>query len=353
MFDFLKLPRELRDQIYEELLVRNYPVPIKRNYEDTTGYYPSTYFSPTWYDDTKRYFPGVGACYKTCAVCYGPKKPSRTSERLYHLFRIADDEPIDLNIFLANRQVYDESRTVFYKENLFDFTKDVKDEAKPVHTALCFLKDRPEESLKYIRNIAVHIGTVTPCPVWVPDEAWHDLCVCLSHCMKLSYLHVVINGHGPDVRETHWKTHDNTGYPYGEERDQYAWVKELLEISGLDRLEIIQLTTRPVDEAIAFVKMLRTKMIKEDATRGTEEIEIYHPFAMNDVPNAALPDRWEPTYIVAGELEATAAVDSPAGQLDLDRKAQRRPKIFERRWPTACPMQMMFVLERNETFLRL
>ena len=95
MFDFLRLPWELRDKIYEELVGRDDSIQIQYDHGDSSNLDVA-----------------IERCQASYASCSGPGKPKGTDNVSYHQIKDLDDEPLNLDIFLINRKIYDESRTV-------------------------------------------------------------------------------------------------------------------------------------------------------------------------------------------------------------------------------------------------
>lgn len=124
--------------------------------------------------------------------------------------------------------------------------------------------------MEYICKIAVRVGADyfhNPVSEDCIGQLWREICDCLSRRTKHSHLHIVIQGHGPDVRETPWKPYKDSGYGTRAGTDLDVWVLELQQITGLDELCINQITERPVDEAFALIAMLQSSMLKEHALR--------------------------------------------------------------------------------------
>lgn len=161
----LKLPREIRDLIYEFALVRDV-ILIERGAatisEGTASHSPEFYrrltkSHPLTRSRTHRrmwLIPrfDLGLTSYTC----DPEDPPSHVQMTYQLTDQCDGQPQDrINICLLQtcQQVYHEARKVFYGKNRFRFPT-----AECIPTAFAFLCDRPAESLKLISTIDVTLS---------------------------------------------------------------------------------------------------------------------------------------------------------------------------------------------------
>ena len=330
----LDLPRELRDLIYEFVLVRDV-IPIQRA-AATLDNIP---------EETRNRCPEF---YRRVALTYPLRKP-RTHRRIWAIprfdirvsssrydprdlptdvqmtYQLEDDydEPwthkVELRLLQTCRQIYHEAREVFYGKNLFSFT-----DTEAIPTAFAFLCDRPAESLKLILAMEVAfdegsnmIGTTGahyPIQPKSTDSlvlryAYHyfpDLCTLLSTPrMQLRRLNLTINSlsqhfvnsmnrqyiSAPSsiAASVSWETQKmRCSRPW-----VASWVQPLLKVKNLQYLEINWMFDRPEACRMAdTLSLMRRHMLAEKYDRQTTragpsenpgfEFTIYYRVVMPD-----------------------------------------------------------------------
>ncbi|KAK8187885.1 uncharacterized protein BKA78DRAFT_297521 [Phyllosticta capitalensis] len=129
VFRFLDLPRELRDQIYEHVLVFD-TLPVRVVQVPTDG--------KTLHRSTFRLWKAEWTYQLGVAVCQRP----------------------NLNILKVCQQVYFESAKVFYSKNVFYFDYDYQETfvSPIIQTALAFFNDRSTLALQNIKSVRFKVG---------------------------------------------------------------------------------------------------------------------------------------------------------------------------------------------------
>lgn len=170
MFDFLGLPREIRDEIYKLCLVRG-QIEFEEFYIDETP--------EDWMRDRKPeklmlhvakpdetpllVYQGIPFVHRVESLtrihgrCRWDDILYEDRERSYRIHRGTTDPPC-LDIFLANRLIYQESSMVFYAKNSFCFPS--RECELTLNACSGFLTDRPEQALIYISDISLEIGFI-------------------------------------------------------------------------------------------------------------------------------------------------------------------------------------------------
>ena len=168
MFDFLGLPREIRDEIYKLCLVRE-KIEFEEFYTDETP--------EEWMKDRR---PDA----LTLHIAKSGETPLLVYQGVPFVHRIESLTPVDgrsrwddiydkdrtcsyricrhttnlpcLSIFRTNRLVYQEASSTFYGNNVFHFPS--KGCENTLNACSAFLEDRPERVRTYINNISLSIG---------------------------------------------------------------------------------------------------------------------------------------------------------------------------------------------------
>ena len=170
MLDFLGLPREIRDEIYELCLVRE-KIEFEEFYVDETP--------EDWMQDRKPeglilhvakpeetpllVYQGISFVHRVESLtsidgrCRWDDIFYEGRERSYRIHRGTTDPPC-LSIFLTNRLVYQESSIMFYANNCFCFPS--RDCELTLDACSGFLTDRPEQALTYINHISLGISFI-------------------------------------------------------------------------------------------------------------------------------------------------------------------------------------------------
>ena len=170
MFNFLGIPREIRDEIYELCLVRE-KIEFEEFYTDET---------PTdWMQDRKPdaltlhiarpdetpllIYQGIPFVHRVESLTPIDGRSRwddifyEGRERSYRIHRGTTNPPC-LDIFLTNRLMYQEASIIFYAKNYFCFPS--RECELTLNACSAFLTDRPQQALTYIGNISLGIGFI-------------------------------------------------------------------------------------------------------------------------------------------------------------------------------------------------
>lgn len=284
MASFLSLPRELRDAIYETSLVSPDVIGISEVNIETRPLNPDLRL------DLRRTWQGEIEDDVDETILY-------LTAMTYQISFKSRDQNLCLNLFLVNRQIYHESRQVFYEQNRFAFSDY---QLTGIPACLAFLQDRqsPLGSLRYIRDIQLDIGKYLTLAAWhhIPMHFWRPLCTLLSSLSSSSLrcLRLGIYTYGPDVQQKPWRTGYNSWKrteDWDPNPDSHAWLRELLTITGLHALTVVLQNCRSKTENDAFLTLLRERMVKseeedEQGVMGSFESELRCPDTDPDMPTA-------------------------------------------------------------------
>ena len=169
MFDFLRLPREIREKIYDYVFVRErldiYESLIAKKAECSQGHPKSFEYDSTVLDSSGEQFR-ESSSRNTWTICWQEdyrecsciETKSYTGRPGYehepgHWDRIPPRCRITLELLLTNRQIYNEGRYVFNSKNIFTF---IMWEANSDEAALyrAFMQDRLPQSWELIHHIS-------------------------------------------------------------------------------------------------------------------------------------------------------------------------------------------------------
>ena len=140
MGDLLKLPRELRDQIYSHALVHPKIEVCISDSDDSS-------------DQLRSSWPSCNTRY--CLSCllglqYGHDKRCKKFHRL--TYKLCRPNLSSMNLFFTSRQVYTESSEIFYGQKRFEFSDQ---RFRVVTLCSAFLYDRPLRALQLFRHITL------------------------------------------------------------------------------------------------------------------------------------------------------------------------------------------------------
>ena len=143
MGELLKLPRELRDQIYRHALVHpKIEIHISNSNE------PSNQLRSSWSSCNTMFCFSCVSC--LIGLQYGHEKRCKQFHRL--ACKLWRPNLSSMNLFFAGRQVYQESSEMFYAQNRFEFS-DMR--FRVVTLCSAFLHDRPLRALQLIRHLTL------------------------------------------------------------------------------------------------------------------------------------------------------------------------------------------------------
>ncbi|KAK0658477.1 hypothetical protein DIS24_g4728 [Lasiodiplodia hormozganensis] len=267
-FPLLDLPRELRDAVYERMLVRK-AINIVPGYcwEKRTRSNPQRFDLRVPVHQRSTYERTLAA-----GMQYASYEERKGGSRRNH-------NCPNLNIFLTCRQVYDESSSVYYKQNLFSFhfagcTKEVLS----VQACHAFLLDRPLQSLQRLRFIKLTINTSTlssPAADWLDGDVVVPLVNFMRDNLCLDCFSLDVDGWTPDMRSAPW----DWSVPEPDcNEDPRKWVGAFARLTNLKSLEITLAASDDGDcgRLVACAAFLRSSMLINGAALGTKNIHAYH-----------------------------------------------------------------------------
>lgn len=289
----LQLPQEIRDLIYEHVLVRdvisiecavvNIPAHNASNRAHSSckeiySMYPSRRAQ------SHRRMWSIPAFDIDLTLSHND--PTNKPETVHMTYQLADSQAgppaggIHISLLQVCKQIYYEARDIFYSRNIFSFTADYR-----IPTAFAFLCDRPATSLLLIRSLQLALTeannlrgtTEAHYPITrrstdslVLQYAYHyfaDLCVLISTPrMQLQTLLLTVdtiatcNNIGPSSVEQSLIWEEDTMRSL---RPWIAsWVDPLLKVDGLISMTILWIFARPRLRRMSdTVSMMRQHML--------------------------------------------------------------------------------------------
>ncbi|KAK3173092.1 hypothetical protein OEA41_006421 [Lepraria neglecta] len=236
MFDFTKLPREIRDKMYECKLVRGtiklvtIPPLARDGSKNAQDSYSNRLTSPKILRSTRimRLLDGTEFLASYCK----------------------DDTIMDINLTVlsVNRQMYDEAWTIFYGQNAFDFTTPTTmSNYDSVWNCMAFLRDRPSYTLPHIKELHLLMG----------DDSLQLLLRGLSLLgWRLLYF-ITPERFLPDYVDA--------------DGSKFYWYDYLSKINGLRKL-VVEVTSICDTEKTVSLQKLRAQMLKGGEETGTADI---------------------------------------------------------------------------------
>lgn len=317
-FPLLDLPRELRDLVYERMLIRKviYIVPGYCWEKRTWGNpYRFDLHVPEHQRSTYERTLAAGMQYAS----YEERK--RGSRRNHNC--------PNLNIFLTCRQVYDETSSVYYKQNLFYFDFAGRtNEVLSVQAGHAFLLDRPPRSLQRLRSIKLTIGNPSlgrPAASWLDGDVVVPLVNFMRDNLSLDYFFLDVQGWPPDMRSAPW---DWLGTEPDTNGNPRKWVGAFARLDNLKSLEITLTASDDGDcgRLVACAAFLRSSMLINGAALGTKNIHAYHRH--NDVYYLQIDNKpCDIHYREPIRFFAVQCYDNEYGNSLLPRKSHPSPSF--------------------------
>lgn len=208
MFNFMGLPQELRDAIYEYALVQD-TICIQN-----TEIYMSIFDPPCRRTQHK-------------VSVWRARSRGRLKERfdvhISYCMGIQNAKMPNLNLFLVSRDVYNQASRIFYEQNHFVFPHDPDWDVSRKGDSNCldFLQDRPQHVLNHIRHIRIdtcYLFRTQPLSVDSFDD-WDTLFALLAAKVKLRTLTLNVS-------------------PVSENSTFTWWMKHVVHVPGLQRLDV-------------------------------------------------------------------------------------------------------------------
>ncbi|USP73086.1 uncharacterized protein yc1106_00360 [Curvularia clavata] len=293
----LVIPREIRDLIYEYVLVRDV-ILIER--AAATVPESAIIRSPEFYKRFAQSYPltrkrvhrrvwliprfDLGLpCYKD-----DPELPPSAVQMTYQLNSQCDlshQDRIEINVLQTCQQIYHEAREIFYNKNVFRFKA-----AESIATTFAFLCDRPAESLKLISSIEMTLDEGTN--LRGTDEAHYPVVARSTDSVVLRYAYnhftelcTLLSTSRVRLRKLSLFIHSSNQFyrpvfpsplEYGKWEAQRmarprpwvaSWVYPLLKLENLECLEIHWKLDRPEICRIAdTLALMRQQMLVQTGT---------------------------------------------------------------------------------------
>jgi hypothetical protein len=314
MSRLLQLPREIRDLIYEQVLIRN-AIPIECAITK-----PSSGLVSQAFGELSEYYP-LRAPRQHRRIWPMPAYDLDSdfdATPIYMTYQLAKRTPptpnteINLNLLRVCKQIHAETHKIFYSGNIFSFTGDYR-----IPTAFAFLCDRPPASLLLIGSLELSLmednnTQATPgahYPVLQRSVAslvlqyaynyFTDLCTLLStsrvHLRKLYLMVESMNGReaGFSRESLEQETNSSTG--------QWAslpvWFHPLLKIQGLEVVELCWISRRPrLQQMACTARAMQTHML---ASNGITDL----------IEDVQRPDPWK-FRMLHKDLDAVPPISS-------------------------------------------
>ncbi|KAF4302391.1 hypothetical protein GTA08_BOTSDO10404 [Botryosphaeria dothidea] len=266
-FPLLNLPRELRDIVYGYMMIR-------KRITVTVGY--------CWADkakgNKKRFDLRVRERRRTAyqrTLAAGEQYASY--EEMKYGRRKAWNYP-NLNIFLTNRQIYDEASAVYYGKNTFEFPAAGRtNKVLSVQACHAFLQDRPPRSLGRIKSLELIIDNPSygrECAAWLDGDVLVPLVEFIRDELDLDRLSLIIEGWPPEMRSSPWDWMGKCNFNSDKPR---KWVGALARLNNLKSLSLT-FEAHPEGDPqriVACARFLRSQMLNNGALLGSRNIHAY------------------------------------------------------------------------------
>ncbi|KAF2814784.1 uncharacterized protein BDZ99DRAFT_566726 [Mytilinidion resinicola] len=191
----------------------------------------------------------------------------------------------ELNIFLANKQIYKEAQPIFYSVNEFQFGE-IYSSVQSIAIGLAFLMDRPLEALRKIRYIGFAIEETvrtedngSPKAVLTNENHVQRFCQIVSEDTEIRDLKLHIRTSGFHLHGAlDWAWPGSTRLDLNIEPDSSIpdWVCKFLDINNLNSLEIDWRSdiSPVVGRSINAIRSMRAHMVKNGQTLKDEGIRV-------------------------------------------------------------------------------
>ncbi|KAF2097752.1 hypothetical protein NA57DRAFT_76561 [Rhizodiscina lignyota] len=239
MAHFLDLPRELRDQVYRELLVRpRVIIQDRRIHHPTSG-------RSHWMGIIHNIRGGRRVVQNRGIETYEIRRDERCNNPEIQLLRVC-------------REINREASQLFYVENSFAFeTKLTPEERLPFATppsvvAMHFLGDRSESVLRSIRSVEVRLDTESSCtqPLeWRVDHDQIPLCSNAILALWETFMRMELRN-----LALHFHVHkqDLEGFIKRMTTSDAAWINQIQKIQTLQNLSLTW-STKPEDNPVPLI----------------------------------------------------------------------------------------------------
>ncbi|KAL6707397.1 hypothetical protein ACN47E_004176 [Coniothyrium glycines] len=294
----LQLPREVRDLIYEHVLVRDV-IPIEAAVvkipEATASRSPGysknlRELLPCRYSWSHRRLWLIPVLDIVCD--FGPSdrtedpRSTRSVSMTYQLDTwspmVSPEGPIEIRLLQTCKQVYHEAREIFYGRNIFSFTADFR-----IATAFAFLCDRPAESLRLISSMELALlednnmrataeahypivrRSTDSLVLQYAYNHFTDLATLLSTPrVQLRKLYLRVQSLASSYDEPPKSFQDCIAWETSKMKDSpwiASWMDPLLKIEGLELVDVCWSFDRPrIRRMLATLSTMRSHMFNKD-----------------------------------------------------------------------------------------
>ncbi|KAK8159406.1 hypothetical protein IWX90DRAFT_480033 [Phyllosticta citrichinensis] len=277
-FPFLKLPRELRDQIYEYALV-----------VEALRIHPVSHFDEE--EELDFYGPEDRAL--------APRRPIHERNtylidhpdfRLENSYEYVDLDPPAVSIFQTCRQVYYESACIFYSRNIFFFDDKHRYAfgsgcTRSLRSAVAFFGDRPSCAMRWIKSIKIKLGTTAQqhedslfgsgdFDQWAAEDFDSFSWIVKENLPALEHVSVLYNGWPPDVRlegieREHLEKRNVT------ESGMLLLLPKVKRFSMEILADTRHLRSEDPGRLVAFAALIRSHILKGGEDLGTSRVAVH------------------------------------------------------------------------------
>ncbi|KAK8187898.1 uncharacterized protein BKA78DRAFT_354717 [Phyllosticta capitalensis] len=300
----LSLPRELRDQIFEYVLVAGLlqirPVNVSDRYcPSTISKAPicrrSTFQTESWNYECRKRIELTSSYEIACSR--GDEVPTITSL----------EEPPTVSLLQTCRQIYQEGAEIFYSKNTFYFGARHNEWLIPA--ALAFFNDRSPQAMKWIKRIKIMIGHEVGAAIghWSfhRNATWDEVKlfkkVLQEQLPALDDISIIYKGWPVDVladkNSGEWSLARRfLDAGYGPPEQAATGVGILLLLHDFKRVSIVILAQDGCDDEgrpnqlVAFAALLRSRLLKGGEKLGHSNIVLRHRHYTQQVHHAETGD---------------------------------------------------------------
>jgi hypothetical protein len=325
MFRLLQLPREIRDLIYEHVLIRD-AIPIECAITKPSSGLTSQVFEELSEHYSLRAPRQHRRIWPMPAYDLDSDFDATPIYLTYQLAKQMSQTPsteVNLDLLRVCKQINAEAYKIFYSGNIFSFTGDYR-----IPTAFAFLCDRPPASLRLIRSLELSLmednntertpgahypvipRSVASLVLQYAYNYFTDLCTLLSTSrVNLRKLYLVVETmNRQEANFSRESLQRETNSSTGQWAVLPAWFHPLLKIQRLEMVELCWISRRPrLQQMACTVRAMQHHML---SSTGTDELN-------GDVQN---PGPWKFRMLHKSEDEG-ASVDSLVWEdvvLDID-----------------------------------
>ncbi|KAK8242879.1 hypothetical protein IWZ00DRAFT_546415 [Phyllosticta capitalensis] len=285
-FPLVRLPRELRDMIYEKMLV----IGVVRIQAVAHSRSPDIYRRNSL-PNPRAPIARRATFYSTASFDFEECSYECATSRLSGLPTIG--------ILQTCWQVYRESASLFYSRNTFFFDQSDKGSFQHyVHSAIetgrAFFDDRPRRTRKWFKSIKFNLGTYNLSPLLDAGKPFHcgvstdqvaDFYRTLRDRLKLDHLSILLRGWPPEVRLGKFKVDYHAYQESRVIRQSRVDLGLLLLLCDFPRVAL-EICAKPLSEPdassrdlgrlVAFAAFLRSRLLKGGEALGNSNIAVHN-----------------------------------------------------------------------------